>query len=297
MFGISFGTKSTKGTSDTTLNSTDTINGSQSTNTQGTQQQNSATQTAQQALTAQQQTTAQKNAQTSQGTGSTTQTGTSTTLAGDIQQTLGDHVKSILGSGVTDANIANLSNMIAGTTGFNADGFVKGIVDSARNKGEAALQESNSKNSSAIGGTAATNSMSALLANRGRNDLESSIAGITSQATATGQQIKDQNLQAGVAAQGSLSTSAAQLAEVLKGATTTTDQKSLTDQLQQLLGTQTGSGNTTGQTSQTGQSSTQSMDLISQLVNALTKQTDVKVGTENTFTTGKASGGGVSLGF
>jgi len=295
MFGISFGSKTQNTNSNTTMKKDETGTQSQLTNTQGTQTGSTSTQGTQSQSTAQQTNQNQSTAQQTSGSETGRQTSTTTSLGADVTAQITDSLKSILSGGVNGSNIASIANMISGASGFNADAMVRGIVTGARNTGEQQLQESQSARESQIGGTAGTNSMAALLANRGRNDLEANLAAIEGQAVAQSQQIANQNLSTAVGAQGSLVEQGSQLGSVLKGATTTSDVSTLTNQLQELLG-QTG---TTG--SQTGQSNTQSSEqqqsiqLISQLVDALTNQTSSTVGYENTVGKVKSSGGGVSL--
>ena len=165
----------------------------------------------------------------------------------------------------------------------------------ARTRGEQALQETNAARESAIGGTAGTNSMAALLANRGRNDLEANIAQITAATQAQAQGIVNQNLAAAVGAQGSLSEQAAGLGQTLKGATTTVDQKTLTDQLSQLLGTQTQQTAMNQNVASSQTQNTATTELLSEILNAITSGTNRTVGTETSKGVNKISGGGASL--
>lgn len=295
-FGLSFGAKKSKGTQNTTIDKTEVTSGTQSQATTGVTQ--GATNTSQQGSVStdgSQQTSQNTNQQQNQTeTGRTT--GTVSSLSGDVQSSLSDTVKRILGGGVNDANIAKLSNAIGGATDFNADQFVRDNVLAARTRGEQGLQENVSARQGQIGGTAATNSMAALLAQRGRNDLEANIAGISASSRATAEEIQNKNLSTAVGAQQSLTSQGIGLADVLKGATTTTDMSTLSEQLNQLLGTTSGDTKTSENQASTQNQQTQTLQIINELVNALTNQTVKTDGTEKVKSTGKSIGGGVSVG-
>lgn len=296
-FGISFGSKTQTTQSNTNMTKNENVFGTQSQNTSGAQASSTSQTGTQSQTTAQQQTQNQQTAQSTTGQEQSSQKGTTTTLGADVQSAITDSLKAILAGGVNSQNIANIANMISGQTGFNADEMVRNIVSGARYQGEQQLQEQTSARNSQIGGTAATNSMAALLANRGRNDLEANIAAITGKAVADSQQIANQNLSTAVGAQGSLVEQGAQLGSVLKGATTTSDVQTLTNQLQELLGKTGTTGSTTGQSSTETAQQSQSLELISQLVNALTQQNTLTSGVESTTGKTKSGGGGISLGF
>lgn len=292
-FGISFGKKKSSSTTNSTLTKDTSLEGSQVTSglqSQSSTQQSNTTGTS----TTTQGGTATSN-QTTSGTESGRQTGTTSTLGADVQASLSDRVQSILAGGVTDANLANLSNMIAGRSGFDPDTAVSGIMGEARNRGEQTLQEQNSAFASRVGGTAQTNSMAALLAQRGRNDLESSLASTAAQARMAAEQTANANLGAAAGAQGQVADIATQLGSVLKGGTTSVDMTNLTSQLQNLIGSQATNQTSTTQTAE--QQQTQMNQLLAQLSQVLTSQNESVVGTENSKTKGKSSGGGFSLGF
>lgn len=295
ILGLSFGKKKTTTDQTSDVNKTDTLVGSQSQATTGFNQSNTATTSTGNQSTTGTTTGSTTTNQQQQDTGTQRQTGTTTTLGADVTEGLSAAVKSLLAGGINDANIASLSNMIAGRAGFDADSMVSNIVTGARTRGEQELQERNASIQSAVGGTDITNSMAALLAERGRNDLESNLAGIEGAARAQAEGIANQNLQAGVAAQGSLADQAAGLGSVLKGAETTVDMATLTDQISQLLGTQGTTQNVSQNTATAETQNTATTQLLAELVNALTNQQQTTVGTEHTKGTQKGSGGGLSL--
>lgn len=293
-FGISFGSKKQSSESLSNVNRDTTLSGSQTTS--GTQAQSQSGTTSSTGMSSTTQTGGTTSSQKTTGTETGRQTGTSTTLSADIQAGLSDKIKSILAGGVTDSALASLSNAISGRVdSFNPDAAVAGIVAGARNRGEQTLQEQNSAFAARAGGTATTNSMAALMAQRGRNDLEASIAGIQGDAMMKAQQVANQNLTSAAGAQGQVADIATQLAGTLKGATTTSDMTSLTSQIQSLLGDQaTKSASSTAQQQQEQTTMTQ---LLTQLSQVLSNQKESVVGTESTTSKGKTSGGGLSLGF
>lgn len=296
IFGISLGSKKQSGSGTSNIDKTTDLSGKQqsATTSQGTTNttQTGTTNTSQTGKTSG--LTTQDN--TTQGSGTSQQTGTTTTLGADVQSALSDRVKALLGSGVSDAAMAQLNEAILGRNGFNVDQFVTQQVTAARNRGEQTLQEQNSAIASNVGGTAGTNSMAALLAQRGRNDLEASIAGIESNARATGEKISNENLSTSTAAAQGVNNMAAGLLDALKGATSTTDLTTLTSQIEQLIG----KGSNIGSTTQTGaeQTSTnqQTNQLLTEIANILTQQSQHEVGTESQTTKGKTGGFGISLG-
>lgn len=291
-FGLSFGAKKQSSTTNTTLDKDVLTNTAQTQGTQSAQTQTGSTSS----TGTQSQTGTSLNTGTQSGStkGQQSQSGTTTTLDQSVSTALADRVKQILGGGITDSSIADLSNAIAGrTNSFNASQFVADTVTAAKTAGEAELQESNSKYQSAIGGSAATNSMAALLAQRGTNDLNASLAGIRANATAQAEDIANKNLTTAAGVQGQLADIAAGLTGQLKGATTTTDMTTLTDELSKILNTQAGS------TAQQTQTSEQQTSQMTQLLNQL--QTLLGASSESTNLTstekvkGKSSGGGASL--
>lgn len=295
-FGISFGKKGASTTTNTTGTKNETVFGSQTQNTsssnatsQSGTSQSSASQTGQQTQT-------QSGTQTNTGTETGKVTSTTQTLGSDIQAQLSESIKKLLGGGGIDATTSAVDKSVGVLSSFDANGYAKSVTDSARYSGEQALQEQTSSYNSAIGGTAATNSMAALLANRGRNDLEASLAKVGNEATATAQGIQSANLGAVTSAQSSLTAQAQALAETLKGASTTTDQTTLTNQIQQLLNQQTDQTASAQQSQETQATQQQSLSLISELVKALTNQTTNTVATEASKSNTKQSGGGFSLG-
>lgn len=290
--GFSFGSKKSSGKATTTTDQLVDLTGSQT--QAGTQSGTTTTNTNTSGTSTTQQSgaTTQDQSQTQSGTQKTT--GLTTSLGSDIISTVSDAVKSVLAGGINPANIAKLSEMIGGRTGFNADQFVSDTVGAARTRGEETLQEQTSAASSAIGGTPATNSMAALLQQRGRNDLEASLGGVRANAVATAEDIQNKNLGAAVGAQGGLANIGTALTEALKGGATTTDMTSLTDEISNLIGKgTTASIATTAEQQASSQQVTQLLDTLTQL---LTSQQQHTTGTEDTTQKGKSGGFGISAG-
>lgn len=293
--GLSFGHRTQSGTQDTTTNGTTNLSGNQTTtssqagttNTNTTQNTNTNT-----SGTASGQNTTN---QTNQTAGTNRTTGITTSLGQGTIDALSGAVGHVLGGGVTPENIAQLSEMIRGRGDFNGDQFVTDTVDAARNRGEQTLQEQNSAFAARAGGTAETNSMAALLGQRGRNDLESSIANIRAQATAQAEGIQNQNLATAAGAQNQVAGIGTALAEALKGGSTTTDMTQLTDQIASLVGRDTSLNATNQATTGTSTESSTTDQLLSQIAQILTQQRETTSGTEHVANRGNTSGIGASV--
>jgi hypothetical protein len=294
-FGLSFGKKKSSSEGTATIDKLTDLTGSQ----QSTSTQSGVTDTSTLGQTNSQQATTGATSQTQDSltSGSTTgrTTGTTTTLGGDVQDALADRIKSILSGGVTDENISKLSSQISGRSDFDEAAFVSGIVGQARNRGEQLLQEQNSAFGSNVGGVASTNSMAALMAQRGRNDLDANLAGIEAQAAATAAGINNQNIQTSVSAQTGMAGIAQALATALKGGTTTTDMTQLTDEIQQLIGKTGGITQQNVVGSETQQQNTQTNQLLQQISDVLTQQSTQETGTETQKMKGKSGGFGISI--
>lgn len=290
--GFSFGKKKSSGKGTTTTDQLVDLTGSQTQSGTQSGTTNTSTSTSGTQTTQQSGTTTQDQSQSQSGTQKTT--GLTTTLGSDVIDTVSNAVKQVLAGGINPANITALSDMIGGRTGFNGDQFVADTVNAARTRGEQTLQEQTSAASSAIGGTPATNSMAALLAQRGRNDLESNLAGIRASATAQAEDIQNKNLGAAIEAQSGIAGIGQALTEAIKGGQTTTDMTSLTDQISNLIGK--GTSATAGATSEQQQSNQQVTQLLNTLTQLLTSQQQHTTGTEDTTQKGKSGGFGLSLG-
>jgi hypothetical protein len=293
MFGISFGAKKSKTNELATINKDVTTNQSQTSNqaqsttgTQATSQTGSTTSTGASTNTAATQ-TAEQQQQTQQGT---TKNFSDQTFAG-----LDAAVNSMLGgSAASDAAKAASTGALTQLGSFNIDDYVNGIVGSAKADSQTVIDETKHGYESNIGGTAATNSAAALLTSRLQNDQAAKLAGITSNAQATGAGILQANVDAAAKQQGADNTILGQLSEILKGGTTSTTGTS--------TGTTTGSQNTAGAntTSEAGTSASNTntqttQDVLTQ-IQQLLQGTENTNGTTNTTTKKTDFGGGFSLG-
>lgn len=295
--GISFGSKKQSGSATSNTDKTTDLTGTQQQSTSSSGSSTSATTGSQNQTTTQKENTLGTQDQTTSGKTTATTSGTTTSLDAGTTGALADKVKAILSGGITDSNIAGLSSAISGrATAFDPTQFVNDSVAAARSKGENALQESTSSFQNQIGGTSGTNSAAALIAARGRGDLEASIIGAKANAEATAQGIANQNLTTAVGAQKGVADIGTQLADVLKGASTTTDMTQLTDQLQQLIGKTGTLGSTTGSSSTDTSQNTSTTQLLNELAKVLTAQTSHEVGTESQTQKGSSGGLGLSLG-
>lgn len=293
-FGLSFGKKKQSSSGTSTVDKTTDLTGTQNTNTTSQGTTSTATSGTQATTTQQNQTGSTAQQQTGTTSGSTK--GVVTTLGQDIQDALSSKVKEVLGAGVSGDSLQSLSDAVGGrATSFDGNAFVSAIMGNARNRGEQTLQEQQSAFNSGVGGTAGTNSMAALLASRGRNDLESSLAATEAQARAQAEGITNDNLKTGAGVAQGITSIATALGDTLKGATSTSDTTNLMQEISNLLGSSaqstTGSENTaTSQTSKTDQ-------LLQEIANVLTSQQQKEVGTETQKMKGKSGGFGLSLGF
>jgi hypothetical protein len=281
--GLSFGSSKNKATTNSNATKNETVASNQNQNTNQTQTGSTTTnQSGSQATTG-----ATKGSQvsTQQTAGQTTQDQTTKSFSDVILSALEG---STLGA-IQAANSAKVDT----SNDFDADAFVSGGMASAAASQQAQLEQSLNGLFDASGGTASGNSMSALLANRLQGDANASLAG--QRATLAGQaaQIQNQNIQTELAGANQVQGYAAQLLAALKGGTQATTGVQATTQ------SQTGSQDSTQQqnqnqtnTSTSQQDTTQSLMSI---INTLLNQNTNTVATEDSKTTGKKSGGGMSL--
>src|SRR3546814_16690806 len=117
----------------------------------------------------------------------------------------------------------------------------------ARNRGEQTLQESNSALGSAIGGTAADNTMAAFLAQRSSNDLAATLAGVRASATQTAAEIARGNVATAAGVNQNTAGTVAEIGNLLHGATTTTSQQYPDTPTAALVGSQPGNVRTSEQ--------------------------------------------------
>lgn len=292
--GLSFGKKKTSQNSTTNTNVQENSTSTQNQTTTGTTNTNT-TQQGQTSQSTQGLTSAdQVNRQNQTTTGSTNTTGTTTTLSGEIQNQLESSLGALLG-GIGDGS--NLQAAAGRLADFDADSFINNTVNAASYRGEQTLQETNSALASAIGGTASDNSMAALLAQRGANDLAANLAGVRANATQTANEIARGNLAAASGVNQAQAGTAAQIGELLKGATTTSNQSSLQEQLNALIGSQVNNQRTNEQTQGSSLQSQQTSQLVNEIIAAINQSNSTKVGTEQTTGTTKQSGGGISASF
>lgn len=296
-FGLSFGSKSTKGTSNSIISKDETQN-----------------------QTGTESTTGVKSSVASQtGSSNTSQAGTSTTsgttnqatnISGTTQQTsTTSNLGTKVASGLEGAVTALLTQILDPTTGdramltrgmdamggFDVNQYVNSTLQAAKAQQGSKLPEILGSIFSSVGGTDKTNSMSTLLANRARGDAASNLAGIEAQARATGAQILQGNLAATSAALSPLEALISGISQILKGATSTTTGQVAENQTQGVTGNNISSTATSEQgTQNTAQTST-SAETIANIVASVMSMVGHTSGTQNTTSTGKESGGGFSL--
>lgn len=292
-FGLSFGKKkqSQNQTTDSTVKENSTTAQTQQTTgtTQTSTSQSGSTSSNSQGLSS----SDQVNRQNQTNSGSTTTTGTTTTLGQGIQDQLSGALTGLLGGLGDSQKLAAASNNLLN---FDSQQFIDDTVRSATVAGENQLQENNSKLGSAIGGTAGDNTMAALLAQRGSNDLQASLAGVRAQATQTAAEISRGNVASASAVNAQQAGALSAIGDLLKGATTTTTQQSLEEQIAALVGSQVGNNRTSESNTGTSQQNSSSSQLVNELINALSNVNSTKTGTETVKGTTKSGGGGFSIG-
>jgi hypothetical protein len=259
--------------SGTTTGSSNTSGSSQTSGTQQNQQQGSTTQT---------------------GTQTGSQTGVTNLFGADVlsglEGAVGGLIQGIFGAGGTGGAVD------ASALGqFDPAAFVQGGLASAQAATQGTLESNINQLTSGIGGTAGSNSMAALLANRLRSDSAASLAGVEADLNARAQETVRQNVLAQQQVQSAQNDFLGNLLAGLKGGTQTTTGT------QTQANTQTGSSASTGTTTsaeQTAQQQStqtqQTQQLIEQLQELLSGVQSL-TGTETLAGTTKKSGGGLSL--
>lgn len=286
-FGLSFGSKKNTTKSTSNVDKTETTNQTQT----GTQSQTGTTN---------QSSTGTQTGQ-SQGSQVTTNLGTTSTTGqttGTTQQTTSAFSDSTLGA--IESAVQNLFGTVgsrAPISAFDAGSFVDSGVKAAQADINAGLESNINQLITNTGGTAGTNSMTALLSNRLRNDAASEVAGVRANLTSQAEEIARNNALADNTLTATDQGFLGNLLSALKGGTVTTTGTESQQTSQQQATQQEGTGRTSEQTAQqNSQQSTQTQELLSQLTQLLQGTTNTK-GTESTTATNKSSGGGFSLGF
>jgi hypothetical protein len=284
--GLSFGKKTNK------TNSTTTVDKTESTAQQQTSDK-ASTQTTQSAAT-------QQAASATQGQQATQQSGasqTSGTQTGTTTQTTSAFGSNILG-GIEQAvnSLFERTSTPLSSSNFDARSFIDEGVQAAASDINSGLEGDINTLVTGLGGSTGNNSMSALLANRLRGDAASKLAGIKSGLTGQAEEILRNNAVASSQVASVDQNFLGNLLSALKGGqvTTTGTESVATTQNQQ---TQSIGSAQTSEQSQSQQASQQiqTQQLLEQLTQLLSGTTTT-TGTENTKGTTKQSGGGFSLG-
>lgn len=287
----------TKSTSDTTQDSTFDQSGTKTSDqTQTGVQGSTSTTTGSRTGTTDQSSTQQG---TQQGTTSTTgtqtgtETGRQTAFGADALATL-EGLFSGLAAGVDPTSILQQLQADASSAvgAFDPAAFINNAVSSAEQRFNRETDPTLKAFESAAGGSAGTNSMSALLQSQIAADKAGALAGVEANAASTANSIQQQNL-AGLGNAGAQSLDAlASIAGLLKGADVTTsaettqvsEQEQLQNLVNTLLGTQTGTSSET---------STQAIEqLLTQLMNVRGTEEQNVSGTQSATgsTTGTQTG-------
>jgi len=293
-FGLSFGANKTKNSGTSTVDKTEV--GSQ-TGSETTSSTNTGTQTGS-STTSNQATGSSQTSQQQTQTGTTTNTGTTTSqqssfgdeVAGHIQSSISDILNGLGAAKDTiGAGVGSLSN-------FDPTTFVEGIVRQAAAAQNNQLASSINGAVDTIGGRPEDNSMTALLSQKMVGDAASNLAGITSQATATAEDILRQNLGAQTGAMSSLNNLAPALIEAFKGGNVSGTQTNLAQQIADMVGGTTGTTATSESSNQQQESAQTTIQTLAQLVNQLMATNMHTTGTQTENSTSTKMGGGFSLG-
>lgn len=276
-FGLSFGKKKQ------TVDSTTGVNKQEATTqaTSGTRATTGTTSTTQNNNTTGSTTGQQTNTNTGQQTNVNQSQQVTSSYNAPILAALEQAVSGMFGGSTTRTPVTN----------FNADQFVQDQVARANVDINSGLESNINQLIHNVGGTAANNSMTALLANRLQNDAAGQRAGVRSEAVGQAQTIQRENALAANQVTGTDQAFLGNLLQALKGGVTA----STGAESQQTQQTQTGTTTTAEQSAQQ-QSGTQVqqqniVELLSQLLNGITNTT----GTEKVDATTKEKGGGFSL--
>lgn len=290
-FGLSFGSNKQKVDQTQTTSGTQTQNQTQTgTNTtSGTTSTNSSTTGSQSSTGTQSNATSGTSSTTGTTTGTSTQTtsqfdqGTLSGLTGAVQDLLG----SVMGNrGTVDTSALS---------GFNPGDFVSGGMANAKAIAQASLDDNINQLISGVGGTPGTNSATALLANKLRNDTSASLAGTEANLNAQAQEIVRQNIATGQSVQNSQNDFLSNLLGALRGGnvtTTGTEAQTTAQNTQNQQISDTRNAENTNTSSNTN--STQVQNLIETLNQILSGTTTTNEVTNLKGTTSK-SGGGLSL--
>lgn len=236
---------------------------------EGTRQAESTRSSEQTGAQTQTQTGTETGSQTSTQTGTTTQTGTQTGRTQSFSNEALAALESMFGSAgeAAGAGRAAMEQLLAATMGrvssFNPEEYVAATLRAADQQFRDQFDPSMNAVASAIGGTADTNSMAALLKARGESEHAARMGGVQAQATATANEIMRGNIaQAGNQAQAMLQ-DLLSIGELLKGGQTTGEQVLASTGTQ----TQTGTTDTTRSSAvqadtQTTQRATETQSLL-----------------------------------
>lgn len=181
LLGTIFGNQENNQTSQNSTGTTGTTSALHSTGTTG-QLQRSGTTSLDNSMTATHEA----------GTTDSTQVGNTSRLDANTLAELTQSVQSMMKGATGNKGVVdNRLNEVASTgKDFDVEGFVNGIMKQAGSRATSSLESGTSAITANSGGTVDSNSMSALLENRLRQDTADNLAGIQSNATAQGEQIR-----------------------------------------------------------------------------------------------------------
>lgn len=289
-FGLSFGKKKQSSTTQSTLTKNETTNQQQTSDKASTSTQTGTT--AQQGSATGQSSTTQQDLQQQQSVKGSSGQQTTQLFSDQALGGLEAAVQSLFGGVDRSANVTGRA--IDALQGFDAEGYVDSSVRAASASEQSGLDQIFGGISDKIGSSLGNNSMAALLAARAQGDSAARIEGVRAEATGRAQEINRSNQLGAVQAAQAENAALNEFLATLKGGTGVTSTTGTETAQGTTSGSQTGTTNTAEQNQQTAQTSsvTQLQELLSQLLTGTT----ATVGTEDSKTKGKTSGGGFSLG-
>lgn len=293
-FGLSFGANKTNNKATDTVDKLEVGSQTGSENTSSTQ---TGSQTGTSATTNAATGSSNTSQQQSQ-TGTTTNSGTTSSSQSSFGDEVAGHIQSSISDILSGLGAAKdtIGAGVGSLAGFDPNAFVTGIVQQAASQQQNQLSTAINGAIDTVGGGQNSNSMTALLANKMTQDSAANLAGITSNATATAEDILRQNLGAQTGAMSSLNNLAPALIEAFKGGNTTGTQTNLAQQIADMVGGTAGSTNTAENSTQNVATQQDTVQTLAQLVNQLMNTNMHTTGTDVQNSTSTKIGGGFSFG-
>lgn len=197
----------------------------------------------------------------------------------------------VTGSQARSQSLADLATRNA-TSGFDPVAFVADTLQAAESRFNRETAESLNVLGNQLGGTERGNSAAALIKGRLEEENRASLAGIRAQATGTAQDIVRQNISQAAGLEGFNLENLVQIGELLRGAETTGQVDTTSQQATKGTAAESATGTQTGAQQTRQEQETQALDTLLEIVNAITSQTasSTSEGTSDKTTKEKESG-------